>query len=85
MKNRDLRVNLIANDTVKISVGQQKTLMAIKENPHATAQEISKQTNISEITIKRAFSALKAAGLIERVGSDKTGHWVVKRQKENKI
>ena len=77
MKNRDLCVNLTTNDTVKISTSQQKTLMAIKKGPHATAQEISKQTNISEITVKHAFCALKAARLIERVGSDKTGHWVV--------
>ena len=87
LKNRDLRVNLIANDTVndtlndtvKLSASQQKTLTAIKKDPHATAQEISKQINISEITVKRAFGALKAAGLIERVGSDKTGHWVVQK------
>jgi len=84
LKNRDLlvsvsssdTVNDTANDTVKITATQQKIWSALKENPHATAQQIAVQINVSEATVKRAFSALKTAGLIERVGSDKTGHWV---------
>jgi len=81
LKNRDLLVRVSANgtvnDTVKITVTQQKILMALIENPHATAQQIAGRSNVSETTVKRAFSVLKSAGLIERVGSDKTGHWVV--------
>jgi len=87
LKNRDLRINTEANDTVndtpsdtvKITASQQKALNALKEKSDLTASQISKKIGVSEATVKRAFAALKAAGLIERIGSDKTGHWVVKK------
>ena len=90
LKNRDLLVtvstdepaNELVNDTVnepvKITATQQNVLNAIKENSDFTVLQIAKRVNVSESTVKRATNALKAAGWIERVGSDKTGHWVVK-------
>jgi len=86
LKNRDLLVtgatndlvNDTVNDTVKITVTQQKVLNILKENSDLTVLQITELIGVSEATVKRALSALKAAGLIERVGSDKTGHWVVK-------
>jgi len=85
-------VNDTVNDTVseniplddrvksnaKMTSSQSKVLLAIKKNPYATAQQIASANDISGITVKRAISALKIAGLIERVGSDKTGHWEIK-------
>ena len=86
LKNRDLlvtgakddTVNDTVNDTVKITVTQQKVLNALKENADLTALQIAERMGVSEATVKRALSALKTAGLIKRVGSDKTGHWDVK-------
>ncbi len=86
LKNRDLLitvstnelVNDPVNEPVKITPTQQKVLGSLKENADFTVTQMAKQVGVSEATVKRALSALKAAGLIERVGSDKTGHWVVK-------
>ena len=36
------------------------------------------KTNFAHATIERAVKKLKEKSLIERVGSDKTGHWKVK-------
>jgi len=85
LKNRDLRVtsttnvpvNVPRNVPVNITATQSKVLSALKSDSRATALQIAEQIDVSDKTVKRAFSALKAAGLIERVGSDKTGHWVV--------
>jgi fido (protein-threonine AMPylation protein) len=70
--------NDTVNGTSKLSAIQQRILVSLLENPHATALQMAKQTNVSEKTVKRALSALKTANLIERIGSDKKGHWLVK-------
>jgi len=48
----------------------------IRKNPHGTARQMAEQIGLSESTIKRVLATLKAAGLIIRVGSDKTGYWI---------
>ena len=53
-------------------------LEQITSNPNITREEISKVLNISLSTVKRAITKLRQNEIIERVGSDKTGHWVVK-------
>jgi len=40
-----------------------------------TTKEILSKMNLSERTIYRELSVLKQMGYIQRVGSDKTGHW----------
>jgi len=52
-------------------------LLSLEENPYNTAMQIAKNIGVSDKTVKRALSVLKNAGLIERIGSDKTGHWRV--------
>jgi len=76
-KDQNVPVNVPANVPVKISITMQKVLNMLKENPNATANQIAKQIGVSDKTVKRALGALKNSGLIERVGSDKTGHWVI--------
>jgi len=71
-------VNDTLNVPIIITKTQQKVLEHIRKNPNATAPQVALKNDISEITVKRAFSALKAVGMIERIGSDKTGHWAVK-------
>ncbi len=60
------------NDTVNDTV-----LNLIKENNNITANEICKKLNISLSTAKRRLKKLKERGIIERIGSDKTGHWKI--------
>ena len=51
----------------------------------ATTKEIISKLNLSERTIYRELAVLKQMGLIRRVGSDKTGHWEVIKQTNNKV
>ncbi len=50
---------------------------AIKANPHITQPQLVELLGSSRNTVQRAVSSLREAGLIERVGSNKTGYWEV--------
>jgi predicted HTH transcriptional regulator len=44
-----------------------------------TAVEIGQRLNLSLRTVRRKLKVLKEQGIIERIGSDKTGHWKINR------
>jgi ATP-dependent DNA helicase RecG len=72
--------NGVSKDTVKDTVKdtQQKILVLLSENPHLTAKAISAELGINERNVKKNIKTLKDTGLIERVGPDRTGYWVVR-------
>lgn len=77
LRNREMHVQYIdtvkaENDTVNDTV-----FNLIKQNALITSTEISQQLKISLSTVKRRIKALKESGKIERIGSDKTGHWKI--------
>ena len=66
------------NDTVKeLKEGLKRIYMAIRENPDITHSELMNIFNISESTAKRTTRELKKLGFIKRIGSDKTGKWLI--------
>ncbi len=79
LKNRDMHIHsdtvILENDTENDTV-----LLLIKGNNHITAQEISHRLGFSIATVKRKIKWLKDEGIIERIGSDKSGHWKLKKQ-----
>lgn len=82
LKNREMHVlfNDTVNDTVKseFDTVNETVLDLIKQNNKITATEISTKLHISLSTAKRRLKELKASGIIDRLGSDKTGHWKIK-------
>lgn len=85
LKNRELHVlyefsendpvkfkNDLVNDPVKRSI-----LKHLRQNPKANYSVLTEITGFSNSTIKRHIRDLKKLGLIERLGSDKTGHWKI--------
>lgn len=81
LKNREMHIlyNDTVNDTVKLQNDTvNKTVFSlIKKDNKITATEISECLKISLSTVKRKIKNLKEQGKIERIGSDKTGHWKV--------
>lgn len=74
-------VNL-ENDTVNLesdtlNLENDTVFSLIKQNKHITASEIGQRLNLSLATVKRKMKELKNNGQLERVGSDKTGHWKI--------
>ncbi|MBP5599983.1 MAG: winged helix-turn-helix transcriptional regulator, partial [Lachnospiraceae bacterium] len=51
----------------------------ISEDAYITVPKIALKVGKSEITIHRHLAALSSAGMIERVGSRKTGYWKIMR------
>lgn len=50
----------------------------ITNNPGVTALEISLKIGVSKRAIEKYLAKLKLNGIIERIGSDKIGHWIVR-------
>lgn len=63
-------------DTLKESTI--RVLSIIKNNPNITAYEIALELNISSRAAQKQIASLKSVGIIERIGSDKTGYWLIK-------
>lgn len=62
--------NDLVNDPVNSAI-----LQHLKQNPKANYGGLAENIGCSTATIKRHIQELKQAGLIERIGSDKTGYW----------
>ncbi len=92
LKNRYLHINykseLISKENVGVNVDvnvgvdltnmEQVVLSVIQKNNKITAKDLAAQCEVSTRTIERTIKSLKEKRRIERIGSDKTGHWVLK-------
>lgn len=65
------------NGEIKLNATEQRVLAEIKKNPHITRAELMGTLGIGKGTLDRTFSRLKKVNLLERVGSNKSGHWKV--------
>lgn len=58
-------------------VTSEKLYVALCKNPKATNKELSEVLHLSDRTIRTQIHSLKDAGLIERIGSDRSGYWKI--------
>ncbi len=61
----------------KYGENAEKVFRSIKANPFIKTHEIAGQTQLSQRTIDNAILKLKKAGLLKRVGPDKSRYWEV--------
>jgi ATP-dependent DNA helicase RecG len=75
--------SITENITDSITVNEmQKTIMSqMQKNPKITAKMLAEILGIADRNVKNHLKSLKQARLIERIGSAKGGHWVVKQPK----
>lgn len=67
------------NRTVeKRRLKKNKIIEAIKENPSVTYLELVKITKVSRSMLAVYIKEMQSDGLIERIGSDRYGHWKIK-------
>lgn len=82
LKNRELHIlAYTVNDTVnpQLDTVNDTVFALIKQNNAITAKEISEKLNLSLSSVRRKIKTLKTSGQLERIGSDKTGHWKIIR------
>jgi len=49
----------------------------LRDNPYIKIPELAEKLNKSEPTVHRHLDALAKAGIVERIGSRKSGYWKV--------
>lgn len=57
-----------------------RILGILSENPRSTRRDLALATGLTEDGVKWHLQQLKAAGLLQRVGPDKGGHWEVLKE-----
>lgn len=60
---------------------KQQLYQAVAQDGTPNYAEYAAQLGVSEATIKHRLGELKKEGVIIRIGSNKTGHWKVVKQK----
>lgn len=78
LKNREMHILAdTVNDTRKLEIDtvNDTVFSLMKLDNTITANEISERLKMSVSTVRRRIKELRDNGKIERVGSDKTGHW----------
>ena len=69
--------NEVINEGIKstLNTNEQAVLKLIAAAPEITKPEMKEKTGLSMSTVERTIKSLKGKGIIERVGSNKTGYW----------
>ncbi len=65
---------------VKITANQKKILETVMKNPFLTQEELAKIVGIAKLNINKNMKILQEKGLLERIGADKNGSWLVKKE-----
>jgi Fic family protein len=63
---------------VKLGVNQVEIIKLMQSNKRITIAELAKTIKISKISIYKNINKLKNLGIVERIGSDKTGYWRIR-------
>ena len=58
---------------------ESRVLNLLLESPGITASAIAAEIGVTDRAIRKIISSLKEQGLVERVGSNKSGYWRVNR------
>lgn len=60
-------------------------LELMRQHPNITAAQLAKQLGLTERAIEKRISKLRHEKFIDRIGSNKGGHWVVLRGQTDKF
>ena len=70
-------VNDPVNDPIKLTDRQNMILQMFDEDKTLSRERLCEKTGLSDGTIKREIAYLKSIGKLKRIGSDKSGSWLV--------
>mgnify|MGYP002518566295 FL=1 len=75
--NKQFTDNLSDNLSDKLSDKEQKTLELLLEDPGYTALQLAEKLHVSRVSVTKYLKVLKQKGVIERIGSDRSGYWKI--------
>lgn len=67
------------NDPVKLTDRQNMILQMFDEDKTLSRERLCEKMGLSKATIKREIAYLKSIGKLKRMGSDKSGYWLVEK------
>ena len=72
-------VNAPVNETVNAPVNktERQILERLKDNDRYTFDELASVIGVNRSTISRNMKSLREKGVVERIGSDRLGHWEI--------
>ena len=73
-------VTEVTDNITEVTKLQKDIISLLKNNTSITNADIAKELNTARETITRNISKLKSLGILERVGSDRKGSWVIKNK-----
>ena len=74
-------ITLLSECRSDVTIRQNHIIELMKENNQITADEIAKQLDCDVRTVKRDIKNMRGV-LIDRVGNNRSGHWVVLSDEE---
>lgn len=76
---RDILTELAENEAVQINSSiNDKLLALLRQNERHSAKSLSAELGISERQVQRILKELKDSGMIERLGANRNGKWVIR-------
>ena len=70
-------INDPINDPIKLNERENQLLLLLRESPELTRKKLAERLGCSESTVKRELKLLSDKGILRRIGSKKTGVWVI--------
>ena len=61
----------------KLTDNQIRIIKIMIINPHVSARELAPEIGISHRKIQENIAKLRGLGVIQRIGPDKGGHWII--------
>ena len=81
------RINVVESvadnvaDAIKLSSTEQAILDHLELSPELSAKELASLLRKTFRTIQRNINSLKEKGVLKREGSDRSGRWIVLKQR----
>ena len=80
LKNLNYKNKALKDEALNraLNENEEKVLKLIQKNPQITQNEIKEQLQIARSHVQKIMKSLVERGMLERIGSKKTGYWKVK-------
>lgn len=65
------------NDPIKLDDREKKILDLLRERPGLSRRKMAEILECSDSTVKRSLQAMVEKGVIKRIGSNKSGEWII--------
>ena len=75
--NQNGGINGGLNGGIKLSKNQQAIIKTIFEVPDVTLEVLAEKVGIPLRSVERNIAILKEKGILDRIGSRKTGYWKI--------